>query len=339
MLTVLHQLPEGLISREADQLHEILDGPTLIHLPGRRPQPLLVSVLLHGNEDTGWQAVRRLLHNYVGRELPRALSLFVGNVRAAKHRVRFLNGQPDFNRIWKPPVAGEPTPEHLVMQQVKQEMRERDVFASVDVHNNTGINPHYACVNRLDHRFYHLAALFSRTIVYFITPDTVQSVAFAEICPAVTVECGQPGQSHGVEHAMEYIDACLHLSQIPEHPVAPHDIDLFHTVAIAKVPEHISFSFGQEEGDIRFVDDLELMNFRELPAGTTLGWAESVAQARIEVWDEKGQEVSERYFTFDNGELRTKLAVMPSMLTINVNAIRQDCLCYLMERHKGFHGD
>lgn len=224
------------------------------------------------------------------------------------------------------------------MQQVQQEMRERNVFASVDVHNNTGINPHYACVNRLDHRFYHLAALFSRTIVYFITPDTVQSVAFAEICPAVTVECGQPGQSHGVEHAMEYIDACLRLSQIPEHPVAPHDIDLFHTVAIAKVPEHISFSFGEEEGDIHFVDDLELMNFRELPPDTTLGWVGPNSQARIEVWDEQGQEVSERYFTLVNGELRTKLAVMPSMLTINANAIRQDCLCYLMERYKGFHG-
>jgi hypothetical protein len=32
------------------------------------------------------------------------------------------------------------------------------------------------------------------------------------------------------------------------------------------------------------------------------------------------------------GELLTRRVVMPSMLTLDERVIRQDCLCYLMER-------
>ena len=56
-------------------------------------------MLLHGNEDTGWGAVRQLRTKDDGRELPRALSLFVGNVSAAKKGVRRLDGQLDYNHI------------------------------------------------------------------------------------------------------------------------------------------------------------------------------------------------------------------------------------------------
>ena len=34
MLAVLDYLPEGLLEKKAHELHELLSGPTLIHLPG-----------------------------------------------------------------------------------------------------------------------------------------------------------------------------------------------------------------------------------------------------------------------------------------------------------------
>ena len=42
--------------------------------------------------------------------------------------------------------------------------------------------------------------------------------------------------------------------------------------------------------------------------------------------------MTERYFEIRSGELRTRRPVMPSMLTMDEQVIRQDCLCYLMER-------
>jgi len=331
MLTQYDSLPQGLLDLPAGRLHELLPGPSLIHLPGRRPEPLFVSVLLHGNEDTGWLAAQSVLKRSQSAELPRAMSLFIGNLEAARAGLRRLDHQPDYNRVWP---GGEATKnaEGEVMRQVVDEMRRRGVFASVDIHNNTGLNPHYACVNLLDPHFLHLATLFSRIVVYFIRPQGVQSAAFAEFCPSVTVECGKPGAQGSVEHAAAYIDACLHLSEFPAHPVAPHDIDLFHTVATVKVPDDVSFDFGSADADIRFITELDHFNFRELDRGELLGHLAAGSQARLSVQDEQGEDVGARLFDYREGEITLRQALMPAMLTRDERVIRQDCLCYLMER-------
>lgn len=340
MLTELDYLPKGLLDIPVTALDQLIPVPTLIHLAGRRPQPLFVSVLVHGNETTGFLAMQQLLKNYrVGggkQELPRALSLFIANVSAAKAGVRHLDKQPDYNRIWK--TSPDTCPERRMAQRILEEMARRQVFASVDIHNNTGLNPHYACVNLLQPPFLHLATLFSRTVVYFTRPDSVQSIAFSKLCPAVTLECGQPGIAHGIRHAEEYINACLHLSQLPQHPVAEHDIDLFHTVATVKVSPRIDFDFGTGQAQLQFVSDLERMNFRELPAGTILGRLNAApsepAGIPLDVIDESGKENSLHYFELKNNTLCLRQPVMPAMLTTDSGIVRQDCLCYLMERYR-----
>ena len=97
----LNYVPAGILTATPESLHTILAKPTLIHLTGKQPAPLFVSVLLHGNETTGFYAVQELLKHYQSRELPRSLSLFFGNIDAARLGLRRLDGQPDFNRIWR----------------------------------------------------------------------------------------------------------------------------------------------------------------------------------------------------------------------------------------------
>lgn len=338
MLTVLDAIPPGLLDSDASDLHRILPGPTLIHLKGRRQRPLFISVLLHGNETTGLLALQQLLSSLQGQELPRSLSIFIGNVQAARYGLRRLDGQTDFNRIWR----GGPDPEHDIARQVLEQMQARDVFACIDVHNNTGLNPHYACINRLDPEFLQLARLFSRTVVYFIRPNTVLSLAFAALCPAVTVECGQPGQAHGTEHVLEFLQAALQLSELPPHPPADKDLDLFHTVATVTIPETVNFGFADSEHshdqpqpgvDLCLAARLDHLNFRELPAGTRIATVLQAEHARIQAWDEHGREQTTRYFETRDGELCTTRPVMPSMFTLDERVIRQDCLGYLMERY------
>jgi succinylglutamate desuccinylase len=333
MLKRYEHLPEGLLHLPAHRLGEILSGPALIHLPGRRKPPLFVSVLLHGNEDTGWLAAQSVLKKYQSVELPRALSLFIGNLDAARAGLRRLDDQPDYNRVWP---GGEETHhvEFAMMRQVVDEMRVRGVFASIDIHNNTGLNPHYACVNRLDQDFLHLATLFSRIVVFFTRPRGVQSAAFAEFCPSVTLECGKPGTPGSVEHAAAFMEACLHLSEFPVHKVAPHDVDLFHTIATVKVQEQHSFGFDVRDRDIDFVSELDHFNFRELERGSVLGRVRSGSQATLLALDEKGDDVGARLFDYSSGEIKLKQPLMPAMLTRDERVIRQDCLCYLMERVK-----
>ncbi|MGA7950079.1 MAG: M14 family metallopeptidase [Thiobacillaceae bacterium] len=331
LLTELDHLPEGFLQVRATELYRILPGPTLIHLRGRRSEPLFVSILLHGNEDSGLLAIQSLLHKYTDQPLPRALSLFVGNVEAARYGQRRLDSQADYNRVW-PGAAGVPGDEHRLMQEVVDRMAARALFASIDLHNNTGLNPHYACINRLEHRFVHLALLFSRTVVYFTQPAGVQSAAFASLCPAVTVECGKPGMLSGVEHAAGFVEATLHLSGFPAHPVPRGDVDLLHTLATVKLPESMEFSFGKGEIGLSLIADIDHFNFRELPAGTPLGHFSLGPKVPLSVTDNNGKQLAERYFEVRNGQLLTRRPIMPAMLTRDERIIRQDCLCYLMER-------
>jgi len=118
----------------------------------------------------------------------------------------------------------------------------------------------------------------------------------------------------------------------PVFPVAEHDIELFHTAAIVKVLENTSFGFGESGVNISFLNDLDRLNFRELPKGTSLGHIEPNHGLGLEVRDENGKDVTGLYFALEDGEIKLRTPVMPSMLTTNHQVIRQDCLCYLMER-------
>lgn len=328
-LTTLDAVPEGFLDSPSAKLHECLRGPTLVHLPGRRHEPLFVSALLHGNEDVGLKALQQLLKRHAGHELPRALSFFIGNVEAARHGLRRLDDSPDYNRVW-PGTPLDTCIEAAVMREVVDQMRGRKVFASIDLHNNTGLNPHYGCVNRLDAPSLQLASLFSRTVVYFRTPPGVQSAAFAELCPAVTCECGKTGDAAGVASALDFVDAVLHLDSIPSHPVSEGDVHLFHTVATVKMPQTASMSFDDADADVRFVPDLDHFNFRELESGELLGWARH--GIRLEAFDENGRDISRTLFSSAEGRITLARALMPAMLTRDERVVRQDCLCYLMER-------
>jgi len=241
MLKIIDHYPDGFLDIDARHLHSILPQPTLMHLAGRQQPSLFVAILLHGNEDTGLKAIQQVLKKYAERELPRALSIFVGNVTAARDGVRRLDGQPDFNRIW--PGTEHDAPEQQVMAQaVINEMQQRGVFASIDIHNNTGLNPNYACVNTLDQRFLHLATLFSRIAVYFIRPKGTQSAAFAKLCPAIAIECSKPGNPEGVARAAELVNACLHLTDFPAHPVAATILIYFTPLDWSKSPNTSAFN-------------------------------------------------------------------------------------------------
>lgn len=331
MFDTLYALPQGWLDVSARDLYKLLARPTLIHLEGRHKPALFVSILLHGNEDAGLKALQAVLKKYAGQTLPRSLSIFCGNIQAARAGLRRLDGQPDYNRIW--PGTDQPASDETLMAgAVVEAMRQHGVFASIDVHNNTGLNPHYGCINRIDTAYLHLAALFSRTTVYFRRPLGVQSMALTELCPAITIECGKAGSAEGEAHAAALIDAVLNLSHFPEHAPAAHDLDLFHTVGIVKIPDALSFAFDETVCDLQFDARLDHMNFCELDAGAV--WAKARhAEALPLVINEDGADVSQDYFKIADGNLITKKPVMPSMLTLDTRVIRQDCLCYLMERY------
>jgi hypothetical protein len=332
----LDALPAAFAETPASRLHRILPGPSLVHLPGQGGAELFVAVLQHGNEDTGLQAMQRLLAEHAGRPLPRPVSLFIGNVEAARHGRRRLDHQADFNRAW-PGTELPESEETRMLAEVTAIMRARAPFASIDVHNTSGENPHYAGVNSFDHRCLQLAHRFSRTVVHFTRPRGAQAQAFLGLCPSVILECGRVGTVTGAEHARDYLEACLHLEAIPDEPPRPGDIDLFDSVAVVHVPDGVRFGFewpahpAEPDLDLCLPGDVDRLNFRELPAGTALARCRP-GSAPVRALAPSGAEVTREFFDCRDGELRLRRAVMPSLLSPDARIVRQDCLCHLMQR-------
>ncbi|MEE9258754.1 MAG: M14 family metallopeptidase [Nitrospinaceae bacterium] len=337
LLNTFDTIPDGLLTVDPPDIGSVLPRPSLIHIPGRTDPPLFVATLLHANETTGLEAIQKLLSDYrdSGRELPRSLMVFIGNVSAARENLRHLSGQPDYNRIWDGHgFQGEKSPERQMVEEVTQRAKASGIFASIDIHNTSGRNPHHACVNRIDPRMIHLGSLFSRTLVYFKRPGSVQSIAFSKFCPAITLEAGKPGEDYGVRHIAEFLELCLNLKSLPDSLEHPDNLNIYHSIAQVRVPKHstVGFEDGSKNSDFRFIENLDKVNFTDLPANSLLGWRLNPELA-LSVKDEEGNEVADNYFTYDNGEIRLKREIVPSMFTTNERIIYQDCLGYLMERY------
>lgn len=328
MLEQYDELPEGFLNAKAENLHQILEKPSLIHLRGEKTEPLFISTLLHGNETTGLYALQKLLRHYHEDSLPRSISIFVGNVKAAEAGLRRLDEQVDYNRVW-PGTHQHYLAEAHMMQKVTDIMQQRNVWASIDIHNNTGKNPHYACINKLEQPFLSLAGLFSETLVYFTTPKGVQSSAFAELCPSVTLECGLSGDEAGTDHVFHYLQSVLNCNELSE--CADMNLNLFHTVARVKIPDGYSFGF-EDDATINLLPEIEDYNFCELEAGTAMALVEPESSAYLQAFDDDEREVGREFFEYEDDKILLKKPIMPAMLTMNTQVIRQDCLCYLMER-------
>ena len=319
------RLPEALAGISPREIRSVFPNPALITIEGRQPQPLFVSTLLHGNELTSFSVLQHLERACRTSPPERSLMIFVGNVEATAAGVRHLPDTPDFNRIW---ADGE-TPWHDLAGEVLKAARQAGLFASIDIHNNTGTNPLYGCVNALRPADLQLAAMFAPVGVYYLNPPTTQSIAFSRICPAITVECGKPGDTDGIAAAIDLVEGTMQLEAFAETPPAPEALEIYETIGRVIVPPGVSFSFGGGGADLVLREDLETMNFRAMAAGETWGSAAG-PDMPLAVLDEHGHDLTDHFFFRDGDELRLERRIVPAMITHNADVIRQDCLGYLM---------
>lgn len=330
MLNEMTHIPDEFLTARADELQDILKAPTLFHLNGINPKPLFLCTLLHGNETTGLYAIQRLLNKYRDKPLPRSLSIFIGNIAAARENQRRLDDQDDYNRIW-PGTHHNDSPEKDMMQIVTGIMRKKKPFASIDIHNNTGRNPHYACVNILNPHGLVLASLFSHIAVYFTDPKGVQSAAFSDFCPSVVLECGQSSEMSGVDHAFSFLETIFELDDLSSH--GDNKLKLYHTIARVTLPKTTTMGNNTDDSscDIFLNEELEDRNFHQIEPGTEFASVNSEKEKLVLVNSESHEDITDEYIERSKDKLLFKKPVTLSMFTTSETAIRQDCICYLME--------
>ncbi len=327
-LKVLDSLPPQFMELNHDQLFEHLGGPTLIRLEGRKRNPMFISTLLHGNETTGFYAVKDFFvkTNYLKRDL----IILIGNPEAAAQNLRHLDHQKDFNRIWD--VSGHTGAEEEKMAaQVLDIVKESNPWASVDIHNNTGKNPLYGCVNRLNEDYLRLAGFFDQKVVYFNEPHQVMSNAMANFCPSVTLECGVSGDDVVVRTVRKYLQKVLDHDEISDLPENSLIQNVYKTFARIKFPENLTIDFEGERESINQLSlrpDVENLNFIPLNEGERLGFLRDPKS--FLVLDDNDNNITDEYFEIVESELRVKKTVIPSMFTRDIRVACTDSFGYLM---------
>ena len=323
----MDHIPAGFFELETDRILEVFPTPTLLQLSGEKPAALFVSILLHGNEYSGLKAVQAILKKYQDH-LPRSMAIFIGNVEAAAQDMRVLPGQTDFNRCW-PGTEMEPNAETAMTRQVIDIVTAGELFAALDIHNNTGANPHYACMTDVTRDNQHLAAMFNHIGLVFKRPKGVSTMAFDGVCPAVTLESGKPGDAVGIHHATEMIDALLHMDHFPQRDIAPHDLQLVQSLATLNVPDDVSFDFNlSAQADLTFEPGFERKNFTEIKP--TDVFAITRVPRPLLITNQDGEDVGDEIMRIENGRVYLNKTLMPAMITLDKSIVRQDCLCYLL---------
>ena len=335
-LNMVNELPDAFLDISYRDIKKVFDQPTLVHLKGAKSPALFVSILLHGNEFSGLEIMQALLKKYKtdkGYTLPRDLWLFVGNVDAAQLGVRAIEGQVDFNRAW----PGTPVPETETAKLIKKvfdTVTKDALFAAVDLHNNTGQNPHYGCITNVTEENKYLCSFFNHIGMVFKSPKGVSTMAFDEICPAITLECSTPGNKPAKEKAFALLDDLMHMDHFPTRSLAEHDLQLVKNSATVKINTDVSFCFEDEissnsDIDLTVVKNFDHHNFSMLEKDEVFAYTK--VDKPLVVLSPEGEDITHEIIQNRNGNLSLKTAMMPAMITMDKSIVLQDCLCYLLE--------
>lgn len=103
-------------------------------------------------------------------------------------------------------------------------------------------------------------------------------------------------------------------------------------VATVTVDGSIDFGFSPEATELRFLPGLDRLNFREMPPGTRLATTVNGTNRPLLARSHDGRDVSAECFDYSDNRIVTRRPLMPAMLSTDEEIVRQDCLCYLMER-------
>ncbi|MEM1416259.1 MAG: succinylglutamate desuccinylase/aspartoacylase family protein [Myxococcota bacterium] len=321
----------------ADDWLDALPGPVLLDIEGKRAgPPRALSVLLHGNEPSGFRALHRYLRE--GRVPERRTLAFVGAVDAARtdgrwaHRL--LPGRRDLNRCFLDARTRDDG-DAAIARAYLGALAEAQPEALVDVHNNTGHNPPYGVLVDQRPGCLALVELFTpRGVVNALRLGTLVE-AWRAHAPSVVVECGQAGRAGADEVGYQGIRRYLEVETLPPGP--RHALRLYRNTVRFTLRDGIApaFATAPASATLTLRDDLERFNFRPVPAGTVLGWWRGRGLP-LEAFGPRGEDHATELVGLRASdasrpaELVARRAFTPIMMTTRPDIVVADCLCYLV---------
>lgn len=311
-----------------------LGGPTLLEQSGQDgSRTRFVSTLLHGNEPSGTRALQRWLCE---RETPKTNTVFyIGSVHAAlaapEYSHRTLPGEPDANRCFVEPFNG---PAGELSKRLIDDIRAMAPEALVDLHNNTGHNPAYAVLTRLDRTHAQLTRLFAAKCVLSDIRLGTLIEATEEICPSVVIECGLAGARQADEAAFQGLRAFLTKDDVFESvELEGPELEVLENPLRVTLQPGTALRYGDAPGPgFTLRVDLDRHNFELAAEGTVLGWLSPESEWPLLATGADGRDRSKDMFVLQGHTVFFRRPAIPVMMTQQVEIARSDCLFYLTSR-------
>jgi hypothetical protein len=310
-----------------------LGGPCAILVPGRdRGRVRAVTTLLHGNEPSGFAAVHRWLRD--DAEPAVDTLLVIANVEAAlappgfDHRM--LPGREDLNRCFLGPFTSR---DGALAQAILQVLREARPEAVLDIHNNSGHNPPYAVGVEPTREALSLAGLFGHRFVWSHLQLGALMEAIADL-PSATIEVGRSGDPAADEVAYAGLSRFLASTQLfgAGPPEAMQVLVMPMRVRLQPGTRLAIADAAEPDADLTIQADLDRHNFECIPQDSAIGWAEGT-RLPLELIDEAGRDRAAEFFRIEKGQLRTRIPLVPIMITTDPKAAAGDCLFYIVREH------
>ncbi|WP_185967967.1 succinylglutamate desuccinylase/aspartoacylase family protein [Thalassotalea sp. PS06] len=322
--------------------------------PSSQEKPLLFTTLLHGNETSGLEALRRLVDNP-----PTPICdtyILVASVKAASTAPMFfhrmLPGLPDLNRCFSPETLQQtqaallsPDNDSTSSQAVQLHFSEPHLLAFriwrfimqlkprwlIDLHNTSGASPAFTVVRHLTDNHVLLCQQFSP----YIIRSNINMGAIFELptpFPCITVECGGTGDELANQTAFTGMHRLMMAPLADLQKDSEPAIILTDPIRLeVKASANITLNYGNQAkkgADITLLEDIDRFNFASWEPGQSLGWATESGFSALTAVDEQGRERIDDILELKNNSLQCKTRLHLFMITNRVDIALSDCLLY-----------
>ncbi len=319
------------LADNAEEWLKALPGPVVIELEGTdKTAPWkAISVLVHGNEPSGFFAVYRYLKE---RHIPRSsVALIISSVRAARHAPlfshRMLTGEYDLNRRF-----GMSQPQDVVSSlaaEIEQYLRSKPFEYVVDLHNTSGNGPAFSVATHKSTQVQKLASYFCESQV--VTQLIVGSLMEQNFnCPVVTIECGGSKQTEA--HKLAY-SGLINLLQSDNWQERQASVSLFEHPTRLCVKRGCSLEYANQldpDCELTLIENIEQLNYSGLLKDQVVGWLNTPISQTLTAISEDGKEHVNDYFYQQGTELRAKQNLKVFMATPRKDIALADCLFYVL---------
>ncbi|AFV00285.1 hypothetical protein [Simiduia agarivorans] len=287
----------------------------------------VVSVLVHGNEPSGFFACHQLLK--AGFKPAWNTAWVISSVRAARTAPEFthrhLPGEYDLNRRFGVHPIDDPVT--ALAFDMTDYIRERQPRWVLDIHNTSGRGPAFGVAVANSQAIASLLAPFTdRLIVTHLVVGSLMEQNFN--CPVVTLECG--GSADPAAHSC----AVLGLRQLLASPAlsaSPSQLTLYQHPVRVQLRAGLSLAYGDSAcpgAVLTLRSDLEQLNCVTAHPGTCFGWLQSPLADALSAVNDQRQDVIEQLFEVDKGVLQNRVPMQVFMATPRADIALSDCLFY-----------